>query len=110
MKRDRLLSLLGLAAKAGQVQSGEFMVEKTVKARKGSLVIVATDTSDASKKSYRDMCKFYHTPIIEYSTKEILGSAIGKQMRASVVVTQEGFAKSILDLWKELSKDAEVNK
>ncbi|MBQ3515694.1 MAG: ribosomal L7Ae/L30e/S12e/Gadd45 family protein, partial [Lachnospiraceae bacterium] len=42
---DKILALLGLATKAGNVVSGEFMVEKMVKAGKAKLVIVATDTS-----------------------------------------------------------------
>lgn len=100
MKQDKILSLLGLCAKAGKIQSGEFMVEKMVKAHKGKLIIVATDTSDASKKNYRDMSNFHHVPLIEYGTKDTLGNAIGKEMRASAVVTDEGFANSIINLWK----------
>ena len=96
MKNDEVLSLLGLSAKAGKCKSGEFQVENTVKAGKAFVVIIATDTSEASKKNYRDMCKYYKVPLYEYGTKEELGRHIGKEFRASVAVTDEGFAKGII--------------
>lgn len=36
--------------------------------------------------------------MIVFADKETLGHAIGKQFRASVAVTQDGFAKAILKL------------
>lgn len=110
MKSDKILSLLGLAAKSGNIVSGEFMVEKQVKARKAFLVIVATDTSDGSKKSYTDMCTFYRTPIYFYGTKDSLGHCIGKEMRASVAITEKGFAGSIEKLLKDSTTKTEVVK
>ena len=41
MKPDRVLSMLGIAAKAGSVASGEFSTEKAVKEGRAYLVIVA---------------------------------------------------------------------
>ena len=110
MMHDKILSLLGLATKSGKVVSGEFMVEKMVKAGKAKLVIVATDASDASQKSYNDMCTYYRTPIFFYGTKESLGHCIGKEMRASVAVIDEGFAKSIEKKWKDSTTNTEVIK
>lgn len=107
---DKILALLGLATKSGNVVSGEFMVEKMVKAGKAKLVIVATDTSDNSKKSYSDMCTFYRTPIYFYGTKETLGHCIGKEMRASAAVIDEGFAKGIEKKLKDSITNTEVNK
>ena len=96
MKNDQVLSLLGLSAKAGKIRSGEFQVEKAVKENQAFVMIVATDASDLSKKSYRDMCSFYQVPIYEYQTKEELGRCIGKEFRAAVAVVDEGFAKGII--------------
>lgn len=58
MTRDKVLSYLGLAAKAGRIQSGEFSTEKSVKSGKGTLVIVASDASDNTKKKFTNMCTF----------------------------------------------------
>ncbi len=51
MPKDKVLSLLGIAQKAGRVVSGEFSVEKAVKEGKACLVLVAKDASDNTKKN-----------------------------------------------------------
>ena len=94
----KVLSLLGLSAKSGNLVSGEFSTEKAVKEHKAALVVVAEDASDNTKKSFSNMCAYYHVPMIVFADKETLGHAIGKQFRASVAVAQDGFAKAILKL------------
>ena len=94
----KVLSLLGLSAKSGNLVSGEFSTEKAVKEHKAALVVVAEDASDNTKKSFSNMCAYYHVPMSVFADKETLGHAIGKQFRASVAVTQDGFAKAILKL------------
>lgn len=95
MKPNKIFSLLGLATRAGRTASGEFMTEKSVKEGSASLVIVGTDASANTKKNFRNMCEFYRVPYFEYGTKEELGHAMGKEMRASLAVTDAGFAKSL---------------
>ena len=86
MNISKELSLLGLAAKAGRVVSGEFATEKAVKAGKARLVLVAGDASDNSRKKFSDMCAYYKVPVYFVGTKEELGGAIGKDYRASLGV------------------------
>ena len=92
MRPDKILSLIGLATKAGKTVSGEFMTEREVKSGKAMLVIVAEDSSDNTKKNFRDMCEFYKVPIRFYGDKDSLGHAMGKQFRASLAVLDQGFA------------------
>lgn len=103
MPKDKVLSMLGLAQKAGKVVSGEFSVEKAVKDGKACLVCVAEDASDNTKKMFRNMCTYYAVPIYIYGEKEILGHCIGKQFRASLAVTDIGFANA---LQKQLSEES----
>lgn len=95
MKTDKVLSMIGLAVKAGKVRSGEFLTEKEVKSYKAFLVIVAGDASDATKKKFQNMCEFYQVPFYLYGDKDSLGHAMGKEFRASLAVSDEGLAKSI---------------
>lgn len=95
VKPNKAFSLLGLATKAGRTVSGEFMTEKAVKEGKARLVIVGTDASANTRKNFRNMCEFYRVPYFEYGTKEELGHAMGKEMRASLAVIDDGFAKSL---------------
>ena len=40
MKRNKVLSLLGLATRAGKIKSGSFLTEQAVKAGKAYLVLI----------------------------------------------------------------------
>ncbi len=102
MKNDKILSLIGLATKAGKTVSGEFSTEKSVKTGKGYLVLVAADASENTQKKFRNMCGFYEVPIYFLSDKEHLGRAMGKEFRASLSVQDPNFAEA---LRKELEKN-----
>lgn len=96
MKLSKALSLISLATKAGKTASGEVATEKEVKTGLAELVIVATDASENTKKKFRNMCDFYEVPICFYSDKDTLGHAMGKEFRASLAITDPGFAKGIV--------------
>ena len=97
MIQNKALSLLGLATKAGKTVSGEFSTEKSVKSGKGYVVLVAGDSSDNTKKKFRNMCAYYHVPLfILKEDKEMLGKAMGKEFRASAAVQDENFANALI--------------
>ncbi len=104
MKQNKVESLLGLCTRSRNLASGEFAAEGAVKDGSACLVIVATDASANTKKLFRDKCSFYEVPCYEYGTKESLGHAIGKEIRASIAVLDEGFAKSIIKHLESLDK------
>ena len=95
MNRNKVLliqnGLLGLVEKAGKVRSGEFSTEKAVKSGKAGLVIVSEESSDNTKKMFRNMCTYYKVPYFEFGSKEELGHILGKQMRASYRDRREFF-------------------
>lgn len=90
--RKRILNLIGLATKARKIASGEFSTEKAVKSGKACLVIVAEDASDNTRKKFANMCTYYRVPIWFFGKKDELGHGMGKEMRASLAVLDEGFA------------------
>ena len=92
---DKILSLLGLATRSGNLVSGEYMTEKAVKAYKAYLVIVSSEASDNTKKKFTNMCSFYEVPLYFYGTKDALGHCMGKEFRASLAILDEGFSGSI---------------
>lgn len=93
--RDRVLSMLGLAARSRNVVSGGFATEQAVRSNKAELVIIAEDASDNTKKKYSNMCDFYRVPYAIHGTKDVLGHSMGKEERAVLAVTDGGFANSI---------------
>ena len=102
MKKNNVYSTLGLAMKSGNVVSGEFGTEKAVKSCKATLIIISSDASENTKKKFRNMCDFYKIPMIIMGTKEELGHAIGKELRSSMAILNQGFAESIE---KQLKQD-----
>lgn len=98
MNEQKIISLLGLAQKAGKIASGELAVEKAIKSGKAKLLIIATDCSEATKKNYRDMTTYYDVELYEKFSKEQLGQCIGKLHRAALTITDSGFNKAIKTL------------
>ena len=95
IQSKKVLGSLGLAMKAGCVVSGEFMTEKAIRDGRAKLVIVAEDASDNTRKKFIDSCHFYKVPCARFGDRELLGNAVGKEFRASLAVTDKGFAVSI---------------
>lgn len=81
--------------RAGKLQSGEFSVIEAVRHKKAELVIISEDASDNTKKKFSDKCSYYNVPMIFFGNKEDLGHAIGKDVRTSLAVLDEGFAKTL---------------
>lgn len=105
---NKIFSMIGMATKAGKTQSGEFATEKAVKSGNAFLVIVSEAASENTKKMFRNMCSYYKVPMYIYGTKEELGHSMGKEFRASLAITEEGFAKSIEKRLIEAERIAEV--
>ena len=94
--RQKVINLIGLATKAGKTVSGEFSTEKAVKSKKAYLVMVSKEASDNTKKMFTNMCTYYKVPICYFGKKDELGHAMGKEMRASLAIVDEGLAGAIV--------------
>ena len=92
---NKVYSLLGLAMRGRLMVSGEYQTEEAVKKKTAKLVIVAEDASDNTKKLFHDKCSFYDVPIYEFGKKEDLGRAIGKDLRSSLAICDDGMAAAI---------------
>lgn len=92
---NHILSLIGLATRAGKTVSGEYSTEKSIKSGKATLAVIAEDASENTKKKFRNMCSYYHVPCYFLSDKESLGSCMGKEFRASLALEDENFSKAI---------------
>ena len=94
--QDKVLSMIGLAARARKLASGEFAVLESIKKGTAKLVIVANDASPNTIKKFADKCSYYGVELLKVSDKENLGHILGKEERAAAAITDEGFAAAIL--------------
>ena len=93
--RNKVFQMLGIAAKSGNVVSGEFSTEKAVKTGHAFLVIVSEEASHNTNKMFTNMTEFYEVPMYVFGTKEELGRCIGKEFRASLAITDENLANAV---------------
>lgn len=97
---NKLLSMLGLAKRAGKISIGAFICEKAIKSKSARLVILATDASTNTKKAISDACNNKKVRLIEYSDMASLGKAVGASAdRAVISVNDNNFAKAISDIF-----------
>lgn len=95
---NKVLGLLGLAKKAGQLEVGEEPTGAAARAKDARLLLIASDAAD---NSYRRLRHFADAGACLYAklpcTKDELGSALGRTSCAMVAVTDVGFATAIAE-------------
>lgn len=96
---QKAYDLLGLAQRAGKIQSGEFGAEAGLKRGKAKLLIIAADASERTKKDFLDLAKYKNAPYIIAGEKMRLGLSLGKSPRSTIVITDENFAAKIKELF-----------
>ncbi|MBE6671190.1 MAG: hypothetical protein E7593_03200 [Ruminococcaceae bacterium] len=87
MRNEKLLGMLGLAARARKLIAGTEIVTEKIKAgRSVKLVLIASDVSENTLKKIVNCCEFYET---EYEriqfTRDEISHAIGKMCLTSAV-------------------------
>ncbi|WP_371371216.1 L7Ae/L30e/S12e/Gadd45 family ribosomal protein [Sporomusa aerivorans] len=96
MNEQKVMSVLGLAQKAGKIVSGDFAVQGALKSGKAKVLIIAKDASDATKKEYQYQADSREIATYYALSKEQMGGAIGKALRAAVAITDNGFVKPLV--------------
>ena len=98
---DKLLSMVGLAYKAGKIKAGTDSVIDSVRSPKAPyLVLMANDVSENAYKKIRDGCAYHgveYIKIIE-NMSELGNIAGGRSGVACVAVLDKGFADRIKEL------------
>ena len=96
--KNKFFSMLSLCQRAGRLVSGELPCENAVKSGKAKLLIIAEDASANTKKKFENAAFAHKTEFIVMGNKIELGQTIGKDMRSSVAITDEGFAQQLKKL------------
>lgn len=94
---EQVLSMLGLAKKAGRVETGEEPVGAAARARKARVILVARDAGPSSQRrafsfAQTGACLCLTLP----ADKDALGRALGRTSVAMCAVTEIGFAGAIV--------------
>ena len=98
---EKIIGLLGLAARAGKLVYGTPMVCEALKDRKKLYYVFrAHGVSDNTSKRISDRCKFYGVQLIDVELDTVeFARRLGKSNElAAVALTDEGFAEGIKKL------------
>lgn len=101
-----ILSLLGLAKKAGRLEVGEEPVGAAARARQARLVLVAADAAENSRRRAAHFAQAGNVPCMGLPfTKAELGRMLGRESCAMAALTDAGFAASIAARLAEADPD-----
>ncbi len=95
MNNNKILGLIGLAARARKICFGADSVEQEIKKKKVYLIVIANDASDRTKDKFEKLSKTYKIPIIIEGEIEILSKSIGKSNKAVIGIQDSNLAKEI---------------
>ncbi len=96
MENNNIYGLVGLARRAGKISFGTESATETIEKKKAKLVIVAKDSSDRTKKNFKELCEKVDVQMRITGTIEELSKSIGQVNKAIIVIKDENFAKEIL--------------
>lgn len=95
----KLEGMIGLCVRAGRAAFGSEACTALVRSGRVSLVIVAEDASENTKKLMQDKCKSFHTPRISFGTVASLAKCTGKGKVSVIGIRDAGFAAAILKIY-----------
>jgi ribosomal protein L7Ae-like RNA K-turn-binding protein len=103
MDSNRILSLLGLALRGGNLAVGEEPVEAVARARDARVLLLASDAADNTRRrvehfAQAGQCLWLRIPF----TKAELGQAVGRSSAAIAAVTDIGLATAVVRRLAEL--------
>jgi ribosomal protein L7Ae-like RNA K-turn-binding protein len=94
---NNVLSLLGLARRAGDLLIGESLCVEGVRSKKISLLLIASDLNETTQNRMKTLCESESVTYKVFSDKEALSKAIGKSNYGLIGITNKKFSRAIIE-------------
>lgn len=99
---QRLLSLLGIARRAGRLSPGFDAAADSIKKGRSRLLLLAADLSERTAQSIVSKAKQSGVEVITANiSMDLIGNAVGRKMTGIISVNDNGFAEKIKTLCAE---------
>ena len=72
-------------------------MKESIRTGKASLVILATDASDGTKRWVTRLAEMHAVPVLEHHTKNELGASLDNAPKAVLAVINRHFASGIIE-------------
>lgn len=108
--RDKILRFIGMARRAGKIVFGFEAVRAAVLKDDVFLLIVSEDVSPNTLNKLIDVGKEYSgrygkdLSFFSFGSKDELGTAIGKDAKAVIGITDKGFSDKLSEMLEELDE------
>lgn len=99
--KDKLLSFLGIAKKAGKVIEGYNKCEEATLKNKCFLLIVSSNCAQNTIEKFLRISEKKDIPMINHYSTEELSTAIGREGIGIIGISDSQIASKILELWKQ---------
>ena len=93
--KNKILNLLGLATRAGNIVAGNNACENALKMKKRKMLVISEEASEKTKKNYKFYANKYNIPIINKEKIDELSNAIGEKNRAIIGIKDINIVKGI---------------
>ena len=95
--KNSILTMLGFAQKSGNLVIGETQCRRDIVTRKVSLLIMAEDINETTRRKMIDVCNEHQVKYVTLFDKETLSTAIGKMNYGLFGITSKKFSRAIID-------------
>ena len=101
--RNKLLALLGFAAKSGNLSYGMAKARESLSKRKAKLAVSAADVSEKSRKEIGFFCEKHKVLVLEGVDISAVSDAVGRRC-GILTINDSGFADAFLKAYVEGGK------
>lgn len=111
MLKEKTLSMLGLARRAGKLSMGHDMADQAVKKNKAKMILLCSDTSPRLQKEFERTIAVNNKDIPIYKTEITMNEihfSVGYKA-GIITVDDENFTKKIISLLLEQEEQANGN-
>ena len=106
--RNKVYSLMGFAARSGNLVTGYNTCLKLIPSGKLKLLIIGGDVGDQTKDKLGNKCESYGVPVRVYGTCAELSHITGKEDKGLFGIVDKGFAEIIIKEIDEIEVEREV--
>ena len=96
--KNKILNLLGLSTRAGNLVAGNNACENALKMKKIKMLVISEEASEKTKKNYKFYAEKYNIPIIFIGSIEELSKVIGQKNKAIIGIKDINIVKGIQKL------------
>ena len=100
---DKFYNMIGMGKRANLVRVGDYVCTESIQKNTSSLIIVAEDASQNTRKKFTQKCEFYQVKCIVIGEKTNLGNAVGKEAAATLTVNDEKFAAQLIKIIENIT-------